>query len=336
MKQAIVFSAVGKQRDRFCEYGEDLTITQKLERIAGIPGVTGVELVYPRDLHALDDVKETLARLKLGAPAVNVNVKSDREFVAGGLTSPDPVVRRKAVDYIKRGKECALALGAERITCCPLADGYDYAFQSCYGAMWERMVDTIREAAQYLPQITLSLEYKPCESRVHNLLSSAAKTILLCQAAGGKNLGVTVDSGHSTLGGESAAESLMQVVSSGLPFYIHINDNNGRWDWDLMAGACNVWECLEFLFYVKEAGYDDWITCDAVAFRQDPVELYTLNAHFTAQLWRWLDGVDRKEIREHLRRNDFLWVRKMMEPYLFAEGTSASLSTVTTSLKGTA
>jgi xylose isomerase len=323
MKQAIVCSAVGKQRDRFCEYGEDAPIAEKLARIARIPGVDGVELVYPRDLQALDEVKNALAQLKLAVSAVNVNVKSDREFIAGGLTSPDPAVRRKAVDYIKRGKECAVALGASRITCCPLADGYDYPFQACYGAMWERMVETIGEAAQYLPEINLSLEYKPCETRVHNLLSSAAKTVLLCQAVGGKGVGVTVDTGHSTLGGESPAESLMQVVSSGLPFYVHVNDTNGKWDWDLMAGACNVWEYLEFLFYVKEAGYDDWVTCDAVAFRQDPVELYALNAHFTAQLWRWLDTVDRSEIREHLRQNDFIWVRKLMEPHLFAPGTPA-------------
>jgi xylose isomerase len=171
---------------------------------------------------------------------------------------------------------------------------------------------------------------------VHNLLSSAAKTILLCQAVGGKNVGVTVDTGHSTLGGESPAESLMLVVSSGLPFYVHANDSNGRWDWDLMAGACNVWEYLEFLFYVKESGYDDWITCDAVAYRQDPVEVYTLNAHFTDQLWRWLDAVDRNEIREHLRQNDFIWVRKLMEPHLFAGARSASLATAATALGRTA
>ncbi len=89
MKQAIVCSAVGKQRDRFCEYGEDAPITEKLARVARIPGVTGVELVYPRDLQALDEVKDALTRLNLGVSAVNVNVKSDREFVAGGLTSPE-------------------------------------------------------------------------------------------------------------------------------------------------------------------------------------------------------------------------------------------------------
>jgi xylose isomerase len=316
MKQAIICPFFGKLRDRFCEYGADLTVTERLERIAAVPGVEGVEIVYPQELRDLTQVKETLARLKLGVAAVNVNIKSDPEFVRGALGSPDPAVRRQAVDYLKRGKEAALALGAERITCCPLSDGFDYPFQDHYGAQWERMVDAVAEAAQHLPQITLCLEYKPFETRVHGLLTSAAKTILLCEAAGG-NLGVTIDIGHSTFGGEAPADSLMLVAASGLPFYVHTNDNNGKLDWDLLAGASNVWEFLEFLFYLKELGYNGWITADVAPYRQDAAEIFALNARFTAQLWNWLDHVDRAAIREYLRRDDFISVRKMLQPHVF-------------------
>jgi xylose isomerase len=317
MKQAIICPFFGRMRDRFCEYGEDLTVTQRLERIAAGPGVDGVEIVYPQELRDLTTVKATLERLKLEVAAVNVNVKSDPEFVRGALGSPDAAVRRKAVDYLKRGKEAAVALGAQRVTCCPLADGSDYPFQAHYGAQWERVVDAVREAALHLPQITLCLEYKPFETRVHGLLTSAAKTILVCQAAGG-NLGATIDIGHSTFGGEAPADSLMLVAAAGLPFYVHTNDNNGKWDWDLLAGSCNVFEFLEFLFYLKELGYDGWITSDVAPYRQDPAQIFALNARFTAQLWAWLDQVDRARIRECLQRDDFVTVRQMMEPYLFA------------------
>jgi xylose isomerase len=317
MKQAIICPFFGKLRDRFCEYGEDLDVRQKLERIAAVPGADGVEIVFPQELEALDDVKATLARLKLEVAAVNVNLKSDPGFVRGALGSADAAVRRKAVDYLKRAKEAAVVLGASRITCCPLADGFDYPFQSHYGEAWRRMVDCVREASEHLPQVTLSMEYKPWETRVHGLLSSAAKTILLCQAAGGKNLGVTIDIGHTTFGGEVAADALMLVANSGLPFYVHTNDNNGRWDWDLVAGACNVWEYLEFLFYLKELRYDGWITADVAPFREDAHEIFALNLRFTARLWQWLDQVDRDAIRGHLLRNDFMAVRKMMEPHVF-------------------
>lgn len=317
MKQAVICPFFGKLRDRFCEYGEDLSVVQKLERIASIPGVSGVEMVYPHELKDLNEVKGTLTKLGLAVSAVNINVKSDPEFVKGSITSPDPVVRMKAIDYLKKGKDAAAVLGAEQVTCCPLSDGYDYAFHIHYGSAWERMVEVVREAASYRPEITLLLEYKPFETRVHNLLASAAKTILLCQAAGKKGLGVTIDIGHSTFGGEPPADSLMQVAAARLPLYVHTNDNNGKLDWDLIAGSCNVWEYAEFLFYLKEFGYDGWITADVAPFRQDATEIFALNVRFTEQLWKWLDEIDRDAIREHLHKHNFLAVRKMMEPYLF-------------------
>jgi xylose isomerase len=321
MKQAVICPFFGKLRDRFCEYGEDLSVVEKLQRIASVPGVSGVEIVYPHELQDLDEVKAALTKLGLAVSAVNINVKSDPEFVKGSITSPDPQVRAKAVDYLKKGKDAAAVLDAERVTCCPLSDGYDYPFQMYYGSAWQRMVEVIRTAASYRPEITLHLEYKPFETRVHNLLASAAKTVLLCQAAGGKGLGVTIDIGHSTFGGEPPADSLMQVSQAGLPLYVHTNDNNGKLDWDLVAGACNVWEFAEFLFYLG------WITADVAPFRQDPCEIFALNVRFTEQIWKWLDEIDRNAIRQHLQRHDFLAVRKMMEPYLFPllrEGNTAS------------
>jgi hypothetical protein len=48
----------------------------------------------------------------------------------------------------------------------------------------------------------------------------------------------------------------MQVTAAGLPLYVDTNDNNGKLGLDLIAGACNVWEFPEFLFYLKELGCD--------------------------------------------------------------------------------
>ena len=317
MKQAIICPFFGRLRDRFCEYGEDLDVVERLEHIARIPGAQGVEMVYPHELRNLDEVKAVLMQLGLAVSAVNVNVKSDPEFVKGSITSPDPGVRAKALEYLKHAKDAAATLGAERVTCCPLSDGYDYPFHVHYASAWDRMVEVVTEAAVYRPDITLHLEYKPFETRVHNLLASAAKTILLCRAAGGKGLGVTIDIGHSTFGGEPPADSLMQVATAGLPFYVHTNDNNGKLDWDLIAGACNVWEFAEFLFYLKELDYNGWITADVAPFRQDAMEVFALNVRFTEQVWKWLDEMDRDAIRDCLHGHDFLTIRKMMEPYIF-------------------
>ncbi|HSB17022.1 MAG TPA: sugar phosphate isomerase/epimerase family protein [Bryobacteraceae bacterium] len=318
MKQAIITAFLGRLRDRFCEYQEPLTIAQKLETIAKIPGVRGVEVVYPYEVDPPDVLKSQLDRLHLEVAAVNVNVKADPIFVNGSLSSPDPDVRRKALEFIKGAKDYARAVGADKVTCCPLSDGYDYSFHTHYVRAWERMVEVVREAAAYIPEIPLYLEYKPSETRVHCLLDSAAKTLLLCSAVDNPTLGVTIDVGHSIYGGETPAEALAHCAMSGHPYYVHINDNNGKWDWDLMVGTCNLWAYVEFLFYLKELGYTGWVTSDTSPVRQDPLETFAFNARLTARIWSWLDRIDRDVVRKHLERHEFLPIMKTFESELFA------------------
>jgi xylose isomerase len=318
MKHAIITAFLGKLRDRFCEYQEPLTIEQKLETMGRIPGVSGAEVVFPYEVEpSPQTMRAHLDRFKLEVSAVNVNIKADPDFVYGSLTSPDPKVRAKAVDFIKGAKDYAAAIGADKVTCCPLSDGYDYSFQTDYRRAWQRMVETVREAASHQPQIPLFMEYKPSETRVHCTLDSAAKTILLAEAVGTGNVGVTIDIGHSIYGGETPAEALAHVAMSGHPFYVHINDNNGKWDWDLMAGTCNLWGYLEVLYYLMELGYDGWITSDTSPVRLDPIEVFAFNVRFTNRLWEWLERTDREFIRRHLERHEFLPILKLLEQQFF-------------------
>ena len=226
MKHAVITAFLGLLRDRFCEYQEPRTLEQKLDLMQKIPGVAGAEVVHPYEVPDREALQALLAARGLEVAAVNVNVKGDRAFAEGSLSSPDPAVRAKAVAFIKSAKDYAHAIGADRVTCCPLSDGYDYAFHTHYVRAWERMVDCVREGAAHRPDITLFMEYKPSETRVHCLLDSAAKAILLCDRVAA-NVGVTIDTGHSIYGGETPAEALAHVAMSGHAYYVHINDNKG-------------------------------------------------------------------------------------------------------------
>ena len=65
MKHAIITAFLGRLRDRFCKYQEPLTIVQKLERMADIPGVSGAEVVYPYEVDPPDVMSVHLQRLGL-------------------------------------------------------------------------------------------------------------------------------------------------------------------------------------------------------------------------------------------------------------------------------
>lgn len=325
MKHAIITSFLGKLKDRFCEYQEQRTLEQKFEMMQRIPGVAGTEVVHPYETPAPAEMTALLERFGLGVSAVNVNIKLDPMFHAGALTNPAPAVRAKAIEMICAAKDYAAAIGADKVTCCPLSDGYDYSFQTDYGKAWDRMIGCVRDAAAHQRQIPLFLEYKPSETRVHCTLDSAAKTLLLIQAAKAEHVGVTIDIGHSIYGGETPAEAIALVARAGVPSYVHINDNNGKWDWDLMVGTCNLFGYVEVLYYLKRYGYAGWITSDTSPVRLDPVECFSFNIRLTQRIWQWLDEADLDEIARHLERHEVMPVLRMLETSLFPQVLPASI-----------
>jgi len=130
LKLAVITSFLSRTKDRFHEYNQPIGLEEKFELITRIEGTTGVEIVYPYEVADPAATRAMAAKHRIGFAAINVNVKAEPEFRQGGLTSPDPAVRAKAVRFIKESKDFAEQVGADKVTCCPLGDGYEFSFQS--------------------------------------------------------------------------------------------------------------------------------------------------------------------------------------------------------------
>jgi len=317
VKFALITGFVSKTKDRFHEYNEDKSLAERLEMVSQMEGMSGVEVIFPYEVSDAVSLKSLLVKYNLGIAAVNVNVKAEPEFRNGGLTSTDQAVRRKAVQFIKDSKDFAAAVGANKVTCCPLGDGYEFAFQCDYAQMWRFLIETFGEAGAYKPEIPLFIEYKPSETRAHCFVDTAAKALCLLNDIGIKSMGITMDYGHSKYGHENPAEAVALLAKSRFPYYIHINDNNGRWDWDLMAASDNFLEYAEFLFYLQEYGYSDYLTSDTSPTRWDIRGTFEANARMTRKIWDRLNGLNRKEFAALIRGNDFLKTWKFVEANIF-------------------
>ena len=79
-------------------------------------------------------------------------------------------------------------------------------------------------------------------------------------------------------------------MASGLEYYIHFGDATTGWDWDLIAGTQHPWQWAEFLFYLRDAGYQGWLTADTFPVRQDAVEVFAANIRLTNRILEWLEG----------------------------------------------
>ncbi len=316
LKLGVITGFLGRTKDRFHEYGENLGLEEKLRMLASIPGYSGAEIMFPYESKDAAELARHLEAAGLSMAAVNVNVKAEPEFRSGGLTSGRPEVRAKAVQLIKDAKDFAAAVGADKVTCCPLGDGYEFAFQYDYSAVWKRLVDTLGEAASHRPEIPLFIEYKPSETRGKCFIDSAAKTVCLLNAMGVQGVGVTLDFGHSVYGGNTPAEEACLVQDCGYPLYIHINDNDGKWDWDYFCGTKHYLEYVELLAYLKRTGYDGWFTSDTSPTRWDVRRTFEANARLTNRIWELLDRIGEAELKQRIGAEDYLSTWQWIEDEL--------------------
>ena len=313
LKLALITGFLSQTKDRFHTYNEEKSLEEKFQMMNTIENFDGVEVVYPYEVQDPVKTKGLVDQYGLRFAAINVNVKAEPEFRNGGLTSNDPAIRAKAVRFIKEAKDFAADVGADKVTCCPLGDGFEFSFQCDFAKTWRYLVESFAEADDHRPELPLFIEYKPSETRGKCFINDAAKTLVLLNDIKGKNLGVTMDFGHSVYGGEHPAEALSLLAESPYPYYVHINDNDGKWDWDYFCVSKHFLEYVEFLYYLKRAGYDDYLTSDTSPTRWDIRGTFEVNGRVSNSIWNLLDSMDLKEFQKLIDGDDYLKTWKFIE-----------------------
>jgi xylose isomerase len=317
LKLAVITGFLSRTKDRFHDYNEPIDLEGKFNLLNRIEGYSGVEIVYPYEVNDSQATRAMLDKYNLRVAAVNVNVKAEPEFRNGGLTSNDKQIRAKAVGFIKSAKDFAAAVGADKVTCCPLGDGYEFAFQYDYARAWKYLVEGFGQAGTYRPEIPLYVEYKPSETRGRCFIDSAAKTLCLLNDIKCPQMGVTLDFGHSMYGNENPAEAVTLLAESPYKYYIHINDNDGKWDWDYFCGTKHYLEYVEFLYYLKKYGYEDYLTSDTSPTRWDIKGTFEANSRLSNKIWNRLDKINCEKFAGLMAHGDYLETWKFIERNLF-------------------
>ena len=317
MKQAVIIGFLGKTQDRFSDYQKPLTTREKLEIVSKINGFDGVEMVFPYETSEPEETKKWMSDLNLNFAAINVNIKKEAEWVPGALSRPDKAIRNRAVAMIKKAKDFARAVGAPLVSCCPLSDGYDMLFQIDYRETWKNMVETIGEAADYLPEIPLFIESKYSETRVHCQLDTTAKALLLLKEIDNKNTGVTLDMGHSFQSQENPAQSLALIYESGFDAYIHTNDNDTKADWDLIGASRHFLHYVEFMFWAHQYNYDKYFTTDASPRIFNVVEFFNRHAEVSLGAYNLARSLNHQQITRMMKEEDYNGLMKMINKEIY-------------------
>lgn len=302
---AIISSFLGEQRNRYMSYKPDRVLEEKFSQALQVEGLNGLELCYPADFSDPVLLKKLLADSGLGVPAVNVRSRRTGKWLRGSFTSQSAAERAEVVSDFKRAIDLTLEVGAQRITTCPLNDGHDTVFEMNYFDAYRFAEETFAQICAHQPEVKVCIEYKWNDPRTRCLLASAGETAAFCHSVGAPNLGATLDIGHALLAGERPAQSIALLARAGRLFYVHLNDNDRNWDWDMIPGAFHFWEFIEFLYYLKDAGYtDDWYAYDVFSKEIDTVETFNTVTALTRKLEAMAERIDRQQMANLLEQRN--------------------------------
>jgi xylose isomerase len=304
---AIISGFLGAVKNRYMTYREDRPFKDKVALAQCISGLSGLELCYPQDFTGDTDGSKAAQIMNdhgLSVSAVNFRSRRTGTWWRGSFSSQDTAERREAVDDLKRAMDIAARLGCNRITTCPLNEGHDYPFEMDYLQAFDFMAESLCRAADHNSQVRLCLEYKWNDPRTRCLLGNAGETLAFCQTCERPNIGVTLDFGHAVQAGERPAQSAALLAKAGRLFYIHLNDNDKFWDWDMIPGAYNFWDMVEFFYYVRKLGYDDWFAFDVFSKEIDTLETFNAVTKITKKLWDFSARLDEEQVKNLLKQRN--------------------------------
>jgi xylose isomerase len=305
MRTSLGIWALGPMVTRFVPGGYQPSHSYELEptaakvarAVAGLGELMdGYEFHYPRELSEenLEEVRVALNGHAIACVCTGLHL--EHEFGRGGLSSPDPGVRREAIEVSLRAADFAGSVGAALISW-PGIEGYNYPFQTDYGRAWSDFIDGMAQVAERCRDlgVPMYLEHKNSEPAMKILMRNIGMTLHVIHTLrrqGLDNVKVNMDWQHLIMNGENLAEYVGLLAAEGLLGHQHANSGWGTFDDDNMVGATAFMETLELALELRKAGYgqgDDqrWLGFDLYPYTEDQVGAVKRSV----LQWRFIDAV---------------------------------------------
>lgn len=298
-KLSVISAFLGGVKNRYMQYQPNRTIYEIIDAAGRIEGIDGLELCYPMDFDDIPKLNNTLKENGLGVSAINVRSRRQDKWLRGAFSSANASERLEVVDEFRRAMDTALEVGTNRISTCPHNDGHDYVFEMNYFDAYQYASETFAAICEHNRDVKVCIEYKKNDPRTRCLFGSAGESLSFCQSVDAPNLGITLDIGHALLSGERPAQSVALLHRAGKLFYVHLNDNDRQWDWDMLPGAYHLAEFVEFIYYLKLAGYEnDWFAYDVFAKEVNLSDHFRLVAKLTRKIEAMAAKIDQADMQK--------------------------------------
>ncbi len=184
---------------------------------------------------------EELARLqqKTGVKLLwgTANLFSNRRFMSGAATNPDPEVFAVAATQVKGAMDATLKLGGQNYVLWGGREGYETLLNTDMKSELDQMGRFLNMVVEYKHKIgfqgTILIEPKPREPSKHQYDFDVATVYgLLCRCGLEKEVKVNIENNHATLAGHTFEHELVTAQALGIFGSVDMNRGDTLLGWD--------------------------------------------------------------------------------------------------------
>lgn len=182
------------------------------------------------------------------------------------LSSPNPVVRRDSIAYMKACIYNATLLGSPYVLVVPSSSLHGQTTENARGLY----IDSMRTVCAYAHQKKMKLGIEIVYPRLSDYMCSTADALDTIDKLGSDNLGIVLDSGHLNLSGEDIESAVKNV--SDILLGVHINDNDHIQQQNAIPGEGDF-NFKGFLKVLKQNGYEGFLSFElGFPYTPDPLK----------------------------------------------------------------
>lgn len=216
------------------------------------------------------------------------------------MRSEDREVRRKAVEYLKKGIYAAkelggLELGGVLYANWPANYHGDMITRQERADRHQRSVDCLRQAMELADEIEMPVNLEIINRYEDYTINTVAEGLALCEEIGSKYCNLLLDVFHMNIEEEDICGAIRSA--SGHIGHFHVSEPNrgipfhtARINWPEIGQA------------LRDAGYDKTVTIEAVVSFDGP-------STYNMRMWRDLTSDFKKEMRIEAMQNGLTYIR---------------------------
>jgi len=187
------------------------------------------------------------------------NLFSNRRFMAGAATNPDPDVFAYAAAQVKNVLEITHELGGENYVLWGGREGYETLLNTDLKREIDQMGRFLNLVVEQKHKIgfkgTILIEPKPQEPTKHQYDFDVGTVYgLLCRAGLEKEVKVNIEANHATLAGHSFEHEIAMATALGIFGSIDMNKGDAQSGWDTDQFPTNVEDTALALYEILKAG----------------------------------------------------------------------------------